>query len=51
MAKEMACKITNIEKDNNKITISFKEKQRAISPGQSVVLYKRDLVVGGGIIV
>ena len=50
MAKEMACEITDIEKDSNKITISFKEKQRAISPGQSVVLYKKDLVVGGGII-
>jgi len=49
-AGEMACKITNIEKNGNKITISFKEKQRAISPGQSVVLYKKDLVVGGGII-
>jgi tRNA-specific 2-thiouridylase len=45
------CQITNIQENKEgKVTISFKEKQRAISPGQSVVLYKKDLVVGGGII-
>lgn len=50
-AEEMACEITNIEENNkDRITISFKEKQRAISPGQSVVLYKKDIVIGGGII-
>jgi tRNA-specific 2-thiouridylase len=50
-AEEMPCQITNIQGDKEgKVTISFKEKQRAISPGQSVVLYKKDLVVGGGII-
>lgn len=50
-AEEMPCQITNIAGNKgDKVTISFREKQRAISPGQSVVLYKRDLVVGGGII-
>ncbi len=50
-AEEVACEIINTEKNNKeKITLIFKEMQRAISPGQSVVLYKKDLVVGGGII-
>ena len=30
--------------------LCFDEPQRAISPGQSVVLYDGNLVVGGGII-
>ncbi len=33
-----------------KIKVSFTEPQRAITPGQSVVLYKEDLLVGGGVI-
>ena len=50
-AEEVACEISNIENDDKgRVTIIFKEKQRAISPGQSVVIYKKDLVVGGGII-
>ncbi|OPJ57290.1 tRNA 2-thiouridine(34) synthase MnmA [Alkalithermobacter paradoxus] len=35
---------------NNKIRIVFDEPQRAITPGQSVVIYDNDIVVGGGII-
>jgi tRNA-uridine 2-sulfurtransferase len=34
-----------------KVHIKFFEPQRAITPGQSVVLYDGDVVVGGGIIV
>ena len=36
--------------DNNKIKIVFDEPQRAITKGQSVVMYNGDVVVGGGII-
>jgi len=32
------------------MTVTFKEAQRAVTPGQSAVLYSGDLVVGGGII-
>jgi tRNA-specific 2-thiouridylase len=32
-------------------TVSFTESQRAITPGQSLVLYRGDVVMGGGIIV
>ncbi len=32
------------------LTVTFDEPQRAITPGQALVLYKGDLVAGGGII-
>ena len=35
---------------NEKWKISFFEKQNAITPGQSVVLYKDNVIIGGGII-
>lgn len=35
---------------NGSIHVSFKEPQRAITPGQSAVLYAGDVVLGGGII-
>ena len=37
-------------KKNEKWKISFFEKQNAITPGQSVVLYKDNVIIGGGII-
>lgn len=36
--------------ENGRVKVSFEDKQRAITKGQSVVFYKEDLVVGGGII-
>lgn len=46
--KEEPARVTVMEKDMCRI--DFDEKQRAISPGQAVVLYDGDLVIGGGTI-
>ena len=35
---------------DGRVEVTFKEPQRAITPGQSVVLYQGELVLGGGII-
>ena len=36
--------------ENNVVQVMFYTKQKAIAPGQSVVLYQNDVVLGGGII-
>lgn len=36
--------------DGNRLTVHFDEPVRAITPGQSVVLYEDDKIIGGGII-
>ena len=41
---------TVIQIDSDRIQVTFDEPQRAITKGQSVVLYDGDIVVGGGII-
>ena len=46
--KEQPAIVTQI--DENRIEVIFDEPQRAITKGQSVVLYDGDIVVGGGII-
>lgn len=47
-AKEIQATLKLITK--NKVEIIFKEPQKAVTPGQSVVFYDDDLVLGGAII-
>jgi len=36
--------------DGERVRLLFEEPQRAITPGQAVVFYDGDVVLGGGII-
>lgn len=49
-AKPVACTVTVAEEEKDKIRIVFDVPQKAITSGQSVVLYDGDIVIGGGII-
>jgi tRNA-specific 2-thiouridylase len=40
----------SFEISGGELEVMFDERQRAVTPGQSVVLYRDDIVIGGGII-
>ena len=42
------CKV--VSQSNGKVEVQFKEEQRAVTPGQSIVFYNNDVCLGGGII-
>jgi tRNA-specific 2-thiouridylase len=56
--KEFSCKIrysareslARISRVNDQLFVEFKDKVRAVTPGQSLVFYDGDVLVGGGII-
>ena len=45
--KEALCEVTAA---NGRLRVIFAEEQEAITPGQSVVFYVNDRVLGGGVI-
>jgi len=45
---EQACHLSELE--NGQLRVDFEQPQRAIAPGQSIVIYEGDLCLGGGII-
>ena len=48
--RQVAAPATVVQTDENTFKVEFDQPIRAISPGQSIVLYDGDTVIGGGII-
>jgi tRNA-specific 2-thiouridylase len=48
--KQPETKATIYPGENDNIRVVFENPQRAITPGQAVVFYDNDVVVGGGTI-
>jgi len=47
---DQACQIAEIDPSGDRMKLQFDNPQRALTPGQSVVLYAGDRCLGGGII-
>jgi len=47
-AKEVKARLTC--REDGEVQVDFKEPQKSVTPGQSVVFYKRDMLLGGAII-
>lgn len=45
------CVVTDVSKDGSRIRLRFDRAVRAVTPGQAVVLYEDDYVLGGGTII
>ena len=47
---QRTCPCTVIPGEDGSVRVEFREPQRAVSPGQAVVFYRGDMVLGGGTI-
>lgn len=45
---ELPVRLVNFDKDKNVVTFDFCQKARAVTPGQALVLFEGDEVIGGG---
>ncbi|HVO77142.1 MAG TPA: tRNA 2-thiouridine(34) synthase MnmA [Candidatus Bathyarchaeia archaeon] len=48
--RKAPAEVARIERRGREIAVSFREPQWGVTPGQSLVLYRGDVVIGGGII-
>lgn len=49
-AKPALCRLYHVEGQSDQVKVVFEEGQRAITPGQAIVFYQEDQLIGGGTI-